>query len=92
MHTTIVELNDVSNYKDGVLIKEWVRGNVTMYMHIAKIDGMYSDTCTLEVTDLGNGLSEYNYANTWRPIVSELNVIEFINQRITPFYHASNIN
>lgn len=91
MHTTIVELNDVSKYKDGVLIKEWERGNVTMYMHV-KLNGKFSDTCTLEVTDLGNGQKEYNYANTWRPIVSELDPIEFINQRIIPFYHASNIN
>lgn len=92
METTIVELNDVSNYRDGVLIKQWERGNVTMYMHLAKLDGKYSDVCTLEVTDLGNGQKEYNYANSWRPIVCDLETIEFINQRIIPFYHASNIN
>lgn len=92
MHTTIIDRKDITERKDGMLIKEWERGNVTMYMHIAKLDGKFSDICTLEVIDLGNGQKEYNYANTWRPIVSDLDPIQFINKHVTPFYHASNIN
>jgi hypothetical protein len=89
MHTTIIDRKDITERKDGMLIKEWERGNVTMYMHLAKLDGKYSDICTLEVTDLGNGLSEYNYANTWRPIVSELDPIQYINKHVIPFYHGT---
>lgn len=89
MHTTIIDRKDLTERKDGMLIKEWERGNVTLYMHLANLDGMYSDICTLEVTDLGNGTKEYNYANTWRPIVSPLEPIEFLNKHIIPFYHGT---
>ena len=91
MCTTIINLNDVTERKNGMLIKQWERGDVSMYTHIAKLDGKYSDICTLEVTDLGNGQKEYNYANTWRPIVSELDPIQFINKHITSFYHVTQI-
>ena len=89
MHTTIIDRKDIAERKDGLLIKEWERGNVTMYMHLAKLDGKFSDICTLEVTDLGNDQKEYNYANTWRPIVSELDPIQFINKHVIPFYHGT---
>jgi hypothetical protein len=92
MHTTIIDRKDLTERKDGLLIKEWERGDVTLYMHLAKEDGMYSDICTLQVTDLGNGQKEYNYANTWRPIVSDLEPIEFLNKHIIPFYHENNRN
>lgn len=89
MHTTIIDRKDITERKDGMLIKEWERGNVTMYIHIAKIDGKYSDICTLEVTDLGSGQKEYNYANTWRPVVSDLQPIEFLNKHVIPFYYGT---
>jgi hypothetical protein len=89
MHTTIIDRKDLTERKDGLLIKEWERGDVTLYMHLAKLDGMYSDICTLQVTDLGNGEKEYNYANTWRPIVSTLDPVEFLNKYIIPYYHGT---
>lgn len=92
MITTIIDRKDITERKDGMLIKEWGRGNVTMYMHLAKLDGKFSDICTLEVTDLGGGQKEYNYANTWRPIVSDLDPIQFINKHVTPFYHGTKNN
>ena len=92
MHTTIIDRKDLTEKKDGLLIKEWERGDVTLYMHLAKEDGMYSDICTLQVTDLGNGQKEYNYANTSRPIVSNLDTVEFLNKYIIPFYHGKESN
>ena len=89
MHTTIIDRKDLTERKDGMLIKEWERGDVTLYMHLAKLDGMYSDICTLQVTELGNGQKEYNYANTWRPIVCGLEPIEFLNKYIIPYYHGT---
>ena len=91
MHTTIIDRKDLTERKDGMLIKEWERGDVTLYMHLAKLDGMYSDICTLQVTELGNGQKEYNYANTWRPIVCGLEPIEFLNKYIIPYYHGTQI-
>lgn len=92
MQTTIIDRKDITERKDGMLIKEWEQGNVTMYMHLAKLDGKFSDICTLEVTDLGNGQKEYNYANSWRPIVSDLDSIQFINKHVIPFYNGTQNN
>lgn len=89
MNTTIIERKDLTERKDGLLIKEWERGGVTLYMHLAKLDGMYSDICTLQVTDLGDGQKEYNYANTSRPIVSSLDPIQFLDKYIIPYYHGT---
>ena len=89
MHTTIIDRNDLTERKDGMLIKEWERGNATMYLHLAKLDGKFSDICTMEVTDLGSGQKEYKYANTWRPIVSDLEPIEFLNKHVIPFYYGT---
>jgi hypothetical protein len=91
MNTIIIDRKDLTERKDGLLIKEWERGDVTLYMHLAKLDGMYSDICTLQVTDLGNGEKEYNYANTSRPIVSSLDPIQFLNKYIIPYYHGTQI-
>jgi hypothetical protein len=91
MQVLIIDRKDLTENRDGLLIKEWERGGVTLYMHLAKEDGMYSDICTLQVTDLGNGQKEYNYANTSRPIVCKLEPIEFLNKYIIPFYHGTQI-
>jgi hypothetical protein len=93
MNTTIINREDITGpHRDGMLIKEWERGNVTLYVHLAKLDGKFSDICTLQVTSLDNGQKEYNYANTWRPIVSDLEPIEFLNKYIIPFYHGKENN
>jgi hypothetical protein len=87
MNTIILDRKDViSPYKNGMLIKQWERGGVTMYTHLAKLDGKFSEIYTLEITNLGNGKREYNYANTARPIVSELEPIQFLNK----FYGTQN--
>jgi hypothetical protein len=93
MNVTIIDREDiVGAHKNGMLIKQWERGNATMYTHIAKLDGKFSEIYNLEVTNLDNGQKEYNYANTWRPIVSDLEPIEFLNKYIIPFYHENNCN
>jgi hypothetical protein len=86
MHTTIIDRKDITEHKDGMLIKEWERGNVTMYMHLAKLDGKFSDIYYLEVTNLTNGLKQYDYTGS-RPIVSDLNIEQFLNK-----YHGTQNN
>ena len=84
MYTTIIERKDiVGSHKDGMLIKQWERGNATLYTHIVKLDGKFSDIYYLEVTNLTNGLKQYEYTGH-RPIVSELNVEQFLNK-----YHGT---
>lgn len=81
MKTIIIDRKDiVGAHKEGMLVKQWERGSVSMYTHLVKLDGMFSEIYNLEVKDLGDGLKEYNYANTDRPIISELNVIEYLNK------------
>jgi hypothetical protein len=65
MQVLIIDREDiVGPHKNGMLIKQWERGGVAMYTHLAKLDGKFSEIYTLEVTNLGNGKREYNYANT----------------------------
>ena len=86
METTILSSNDLHNLKNGVLIKQWERGKVTLYMHVADTRNNQKDVALLEVTELDNGLKEYNYANQLRSTISDLNPIGFLNKHIIPFY------
>jgi hypothetical protein len=86
MNTTIINREDiVGPHKDGMLIKEWERGNVTLYVHLAKLDGKFSDIYYLQVTNLKDGQKEYEYTGH-RPIISELNVEQFLDK-----YHGTQI-
>ena len=85
METTILSSKDLHNLKNGVLIKQWERGKVTLYMHITEKG---KDVALLQVTDLGNGLKEYNYANQQKSTISDLDPIQFLNKHIIPFYDA----
>jgi hypothetical protein len=87
MNTIILDRKDIiSPYKNGMLIKQWERGDVSMYTHIVNLDGKYSEIYNLEVKEVGHNRRLYNYANTDRPIVSELNVEQYINK-----YHGTQI-
>jgi len=76
----------VGPYYDGLVYRQWTKKNVSLYTHVVKLDGSFSEVYNLEVTDLGGGINEYSYANTDRPIVSELNVEQFLNK-----YHGTQI-
>lgn len=71
-------------YKDGQLVKKWERNDATLYVHYVKMDGKFSEIYFLEVTELGDGLKQYDYTGH-RPIISELNVEQFLNK-----YHENN--
>ena len=80
MQVLIIDRKDiVGSYKNGMLIKQWQIEDVTLYTHIVKLDGKFSDIYYLQVTKLMNGQNEYEYTGH-RPIISELNVEQFLNK------------
>ena len=86
MQVLIINREDiVGPHKNGMLIKQWERKGVTLYTHIVKLDGKFSDIYYLQVTNLMNGQKEYEYTGH-RPIISELNVEQFLNK-----YHGTQI-
>lgn len=85
MHTIILDRKDiVGSYKNGMLIKQWEVEDVTLYTHIVKLDGKFSDIYHLQVTKLMDGQNQYEYTGS-HPIISNLNVEQFLNK-----YHENN--
>lgn len=76
----------VGPYYDGLVIKQWTKKNVSLYTHVVKLNGCFSEIYNLEVIDLGTGMNEFSYANTDRPIISKLNVEQYLNK-----YHGAQI-